>query len=583
MSPSASLLLVALGAVLVEATTGPASTIAFLAPPSVPSVPAGCVGSTEARRAPSSSRGAGGGVSTAGTSSIECVSGRGLDGGTSGSMREQLAFGPRRRRKEGAPACSTFASSNTPLAFLRMAAKGNKSTGNGGGGCPPSPSPRPLHFGSAFAAAAWFRGGGGASPSNAHKGKDEDDALHLRPVIAAAVEGIGISAGKSKKETRLIIDRVEDAVCCAWTSVVVPSFHVTRLGFGLSLLFYGMAFRTFAFHVIVFRIAGFNQLQKALSQLVSKYRAARKSVREAALAAETVGERVIKGDELKAARKKMKEEKKRLMSDGVFTEEETSYFMKKYRTELLQIKEEQEEFQSARSSLMSVRRSVDPRQARTSIASVYNALVTSFTASTIQTAGQLTLALHVGSLLKTHVLDLFGPIFDPIGYRLDLNTYYDKEDIPYMGKANAMDGPQNMALNVVCYSVVFAVFHVHCSVALKASMVYYGARVVTDYIVWSTEPARRKLGQMTIIHTPWSAVIHAGLAVLGYYHHRNVLHTVGVPGLHPLAVGPGLVGLVEPCVRFFVAISRVLAHIEFFSCRFIEDPVEVVKGIAGKK
>lgn len=31
---------------------------------------------------------------------------------------------------------------------------------------------------------------------------------------------------------------------------------------------------------------------------------------------------------------------------------------------------------------------------------------------------------------QTHVLDLFGPIFDPIGYRLDLNTYYDKEDIP---------------------------------------------------------------------------------------------------------------------------------------------------------
>lgn len=31
---------------------------------------------------------------------------------------------------------------------------------------------------------------------------------------------------------------------------------------------------------------------------------------------------------------------------------------------------------------------------------------------------------------QTHVLDLFGPVFDPIGYRLDLNTYYDKEDIP---------------------------------------------------------------------------------------------------------------------------------------------------------
>lgn len=36
-----------------------------------------------------------------------------------------------------------------------------------------------------------------------------------------------------------------------------------------------------------------------------------------------------------------------------------------------------------------------------------------------------------------------------------------------MGKANAMDGPQNMALNLVCYSVVFAVFRAHPSIALK--------------------------------------------------------------------------------------------------------------------
>lgn len=55
--------------------------------------------------------------------------------------------------------------------------------------------------------------------------------------------------------------QVEDALSCVWESFVVPMFHVTRLGFGLSLLFYGMAFRTFAFHVIVFRIAGFKQVR----------------------------------------------------------------------------------------------------------------------------------------------------------------------------------------------------------------------------------------------------------------------------------------------------------------------------------
>ena len=47
--------------------------------------------------------------------------------------------------------------------------------------------------------------------------------------------------------------------------VLRPVGHLMRLGFGLSLLFYGMAFRTFAFHVIVFRIAGFKQVQPQTS------------------------------------------------------------------------------------------------------------------------------------------------------------------------------------------------------------------------------------------------------------------------------------------------------------------------------
>lgn len=31
---------------------------------------------------------------------------------------------------------------------------------------------------------------------------------------------------------------------------------------------------------------------------------------------------------------------------------------------------------------------------------------------------------------KTHTLDLFGSILDPIGYGPDLDTYYDNDDIP---------------------------------------------------------------------------------------------------------------------------------------------------------
>lgn len=66
----------------------------------------------------------------------------------------------------------------------------------------------------------------------------------------------------------------------------------------------------------------------------------------------------------------------------------------------------------------------------------------------------------------------------------------------------------------------------------------------------SSAPAKytSKLGLMTAVHTPWSALLQAGLTVLGFCYHRNALHTAGVTGFHPLVVGPGVVGLVEPCV-----------------------------------
>lgn len=41
-----------------------------------------------------------------------------------------------------------------------------------------------------------------------------------------------------------------------------------------------------------------------------------------------------------------------------------------------------------------------PRPARDSLRGLYNAFVTSFTASTIEPAGKVTLGLHIGNLLK---------------------------------------------------------------------------------------------------------------------------------------------------------------------------------------
>lgn len=88
---------------------------------------------------------------------------------------------------------------------------------------------------------------------------------HARPITPTPVSFV---ANANKTTQRLCggtLTQVEDVVAHVWASLVgvgAPMLHVVRLCFGLSLLFYGMAFRTFAFHVIIFRIAGFKHVSK---------------------------------------------------------------------------------------------------------------------------------------------------------------------------------------------------------------------------------------------------------------------------------------------------------------------------------
>ncbi|CAM9840696.1 unnamed protein product, partial [Ectocarpus sp. 13 AM-2016] len=336
---------------------------------------------------------------------------------------------------------------------------------------------RPL--GTAFAAAACFRGGGGATEGEGGATIGAAAGAASEAADAGAAAAVASLSGGIQK-SRIFLDNVEDVLGSlgSWLQMVGrPALHLARLGFGLSLLFYGMAFRTFAFHVIVFRISGFKQVQVSLGKLAARYRDARQSIRAAAAAAESAKRdqehKAAQAKKLKAARQRMIDEKHRLLAHGrKLTKEDTRKFMKKYHKELTTIKKEQAGINSINSSMISVkaswiRCSVDPGNARSSLRGLYSGLITSFTASTYQTAGQIALGLHVGTLLKTHLLDLFGPMLDPIGYRLDLTTYYDEEEIPYMGNANAMDGPHNLAMNVFCYALVFVVIRAHPPLALK--------------------------------------------------------------------------------------------------------------------
>ena len=58
--------------------------------------------------------------------------------------------------------------------------------------------------------------------------------------------------------------QIDDALENAWgisKAILRPMLHAVRFCFGLCLLFYGMAFRTLAFHIIVLRLSGLRQVK----------------------------------------------------------------------------------------------------------------------------------------------------------------------------------------------------------------------------------------------------------------------------------------------------------------------------------
>ncbi|CAM9269327.1 unnamed protein product [Ascophyllum nodosum] len=322
----------------------------------------------------------------------------------------------------------------------------------------------------------------------------------------------------SPKPKRLWLEVVEGFVggMSLASASLLPMFHLLRALFGLSMLFYGQEFATLAFHIVVFRLSGSKKAAQSINELVAYYKKARQVMVKAATDVRATKDLVARNDKLKANREAMMMEKKRLLEDGRVTAEEARAFIDKYRLEIEEIAREQEVLATASSSLLAIKGALSLKQMSGSLRSLYSAVVTSITASTFKKAGQLTLALTCGGLIKKTLLDLLGPVIDPIGYQIELETYI----------ANIMRGRANLYVNLAGYAtsaLMFFHFFVDPRQALTITFVLLGARVVTDYIVEALNPVRWRFGvSKKIENMPLSAVIYLFMATLGFAFHQNM-------------------------------------------------------------
>ncbi|CAM9797704.1 unnamed protein product [Ectocarpus sp. 12 AP-2014] len=371
---------------------------------------------------------------------------------------------------------------------------------------------------------------------------DDKTAGGILVSMAKPAEPVRQAALLSDK--RLWLDVVEPffASVSLAISSLYPLWHTLRGMFGLSLLFYGEDFATLAFHIVVFRISGWKKAAKSKDELVAYYKKARRTMTKAAKDVRASAAIIARKNRLVARKEEMMAEKKRLLAMGRVSAQEARAFIDKYRNDIEIIAREQEVLAETSSSILAIKGALSVKKLAASVNSLYAAVITSITASTFKRAGQLTLALTCGGLIKRTLFDLLGPVIDPIGYQIELETYV----------AKIMRGPANLYITLAGYlssASVFFHFFVDPQQALTITFVLLGARVVTDYIVAALNPVRWRFGMSKKLdNMPISAVIYLLLASLGFAFHGNA----------------GLVGdyACKPFIDFLGLVNKGLNHFQ---------------------
>eukprot|EP00904_Undaria_pinnatifida_P011046 jgi/Undpi1/7071/HiC_scaffold_22.g09545.m1 len=346
---------------------------------------------------------------------------------------------------------------------------------------------------------------------------ESEDRLDGGGILEPFVPG-GIARHRSSGGAdRLWLDAVEGVVGGMVLAMVSlrPLWHTFRGMFGLSLLFYGEEFATLAFHIIVFRLSGWKKAAKSKNELVAYYLKARQAMIKAAKDVRASAALMAKKDRMLARKEEMMAEKKKLLKMGHVTPAEARAFIDKYRRDIEIIAREQEVLATASSSVLAIKGALSLKKLAASVNGLYSAVITSITASTFKRAGQLTLALTCGGLIKKTLFDLLGPVIDPIGYQIELESYV----------AKIMRGPANLYVGIVGYvgaALMFFHFFVDPHKALMITFVLLGARVVTDYVVAALNPVRWRFGMSKKIdNMPLSAVIYLSVATMGFVFHGD--------------------------------------------------------------
>ncbi|KAG5185834.1 hypothetical protein JKP88DRAFT_311106 [Tribonema minus] len=226
--------------------------------------------------------------------------------------------------------------------------------------------------------------------------------------------------------TKLFLEHVEGAVN-AVVPVVAPVFFSLKALFGLSILFFGMTFKSLALHIILFQIVGFKKVVMHWHHLVAHYRRVRAATLHAARSArrtlkerEDTGARVreqeamlrdrkamladgrLDVDEARAFMAKHREQeamlrdRKAMLADGRLDVDEARAFMAKHREQLRALAEKDAAQGATKSSIAALYYAIPWHEIWVSFCDLYAVLATSVASTAFKSAARVQLAIYCG-------------------------------------------------------------------------------------------------------------------------------------------------------------------------------------------
>ncbi|CAM9666926.1 unnamed protein product [Chrysoparadoxa australica] len=292
---------------------------------------------------------------------------------------------------------------------------------------------------------------------------------------------------------------------------LMPLWVTGRVYFAITLLFFGAQFDTFAFHLILFRLTGYRQVEASFKAMIAKCKQARAAVKDAYDEASRAKELLATDKEVNKA---LEKDVQVALNQGVIRMRKVQELADLHRESIHSLLEQKKKAQYAALGLGTLIGFSLMDNAR----AIYSSLALAIAGSTITLAGIVTLVKTCADLLEKDFERLMGPLFDDKVADAPLDEVESYVVSAFSGSIKTASKVAWILMPVMLYTIQTK----STKAALLFSLCFYAGSVLEMYII-------RGINRWTPLKVykdgRFAAILHLSLAAMGMllhdYHHAE--------------------------------------------------------------